>query len=546
MVLPNKTKKTFKMISALTAGIFLFNQIAWAGDLINAALEQQYKEQAQTFAPAYLQTQQAAAEALISQQQANEDYMASQTAVQTTSSDAGQGEEPVIELKGPRGGAENTVITTAAYQTATVQTASASDSAVLSITTVEGDIIRYKDGAIDSIEKKDGTVLRNIILDENNNLLGAEIIHPDGTMQIVANGKIATIIKPDGVIYNYNSDKLVESVVYPNSRVTAYSYIKDAQNNIVETILTDSDKESRYDANNRLKKAVKSDGTTIQYENGLLSSIEKPDGSAYTFIKKEIVGWDGTSELVVTLSQYKDKFGNLYDYQDGVFSGSDRDSDVQLEDGTLQIIRNGYLIRIKKSNDSVFSYDRDVSGDISGITLTLSDGTSLYYTPAGDIIKKVDSSGTSYYEYENGVIKDKILVSTQGIDYVREYDYEGNPIKLVVENPGNLYSTYLFDESGALSAMALDANLPTTTPFNIPKTDQLPAQGYMQSSGVITTDGTYLYVKRWGTVAGSSTFEKIGTGYNGTIAGKNYGALSTSSSSYAATYYSDGNIYNPV
>jgi len=34
----------FKMISAAVAGIFLFNQIAWAGDLINTALEQQYKD----------------------------------------------------------------------------------------------------------------------------------------------------------------------------------------------------------------------------------------------------------------------------------------------------------------------------------------------------------------------------------------------------------------------------------------------------------------------------------------------------------------------
>jgi hypothetical protein len=38
MVLTNKSRKAFKAISSLMAGIFLFEQIALAGDLINVAL----------------------------------------------------------------------------------------------------------------------------------------------------------------------------------------------------------------------------------------------------------------------------------------------------------------------------------------------------------------------------------------------------------------------------------------------------------------------------------------------------------------------------
>ena len=56
------------------AGIFLFQQVAWAGDLIDAALSQQYKEQSQTFSPQYLQSQQIAVETLVSQKQDALDY----------------------------------------------------------------------------------------------------------------------------------------------------------------------------------------------------------------------------------------------------------------------------------------------------------------------------------------------------------------------------------------------------------------------------------------------------------------------------------------
>jgi hypothetical protein len=55
MVVTNKSKVVLKVISGIVAGIFLFEQVAMAGDLINVALEQQYKEQSKTFAPSYLQ-----------------------------------------------------------------------------------------------------------------------------------------------------------------------------------------------------------------------------------------------------------------------------------------------------------------------------------------------------------------------------------------------------------------------------------------------------------------------------------------------------------
>ncbi len=67
-------------------------------------------------------------------------------------------------------------------------------------------------------------------------------------------------------------------------------------------------------------------------------------------------------------------------------------------------------------------------------------------------------------------------------------------------------------------------------------------------TAVLCTDGTYLYVKRFYTpqdlYPGSDLFARIGTGFNGTVAGQNYGIVTeTPIPSISATFHSDGFIY---
>lgn len=68
-------------------------------------------------------------------------------------------------------------------------------------------------------------------------------------------------------------------------------------------------------------------------------------------------------------------------------------------------------------------------------------------------------------------------------------------------------------------------------------------------TAVLCTDGTYLYVKRFYTPTdfypGSDLFARIGTGFNGTVAGQNYGTVTeTPVQSISATFHSDGFIYS--
>ena len=72
----------------------------------------------------------------------------------------------------------------------------------------------------------------------------------------------------------------------------------------------------------------------------------------------------------------------------------------------------------------------------------------------------------------------------------------------------------------------------------------------LEGAGVLCTDGTYLYAKRWYNDAstiypGTDFFARIGTGFNGTRRGLLYGTLADSTTAgIAATYHGDGYIYN--
>lgn len=86
-------------------------------------------------------------------------------------------------------------------------------------------------------------------------------------------------------------------------------------------------------------------------------------------------------------------------------------------------------------------------------------------------------------------------------------------------------------------------------PGEATREDGFPGSG-LTGAGVVCTDGVYLYVKRWyfddSTIyPGTDYFTRIGTGYGGTVAGRNYGVLADSTSGgIAATYHGDGFIYS--
>nr|MBP7056827.1 hypothetical protein [Candidatus Omnitrophota bacterium] len=89
----------FKNMSVIVASIFLLQQIAWAADLTEATLNNMTSQQSQTFAPEYLQSQEAIHQEIIDQEQAIE-YAGYTQAI--TTSEVGLPEAETLELQGPK------------------------------------------------------------------------------------------------------------------------------------------------------------------------------------------------------------------------------------------------------------------------------------------------------------------------------------------------------------------------------------------------------------------------------------------------------------
>ena len=335
--------RTFQVIAGIVACVFLSQQISWAGDLIDTTLNKQYEEQSQTFAPAYIKSQQANNEALISQKQAIEDF-SNQTAspsIQTQSS-----VNDSITLQGPKSGSGGQTMAVSSMNVTADEPETG--ETVLSVTTQAGDVIYYREGAIDHIEKKDGTVLRNIVVDENNNLLEAGITYIDGTTQVIANGKVSKITKPDGTIINYNSEELITSILYPDAAGVTFSYTKDEQGNILETALVDSEKTSIYGSDSKLKKVMFNNGKIIEYDSGVISKITEADNGQLLFdIKGNI---DGT--FTSTIAQYIAPDSTIYRYAVGE-DGCLASIAVEKDGAVAAYDKDGDLLSVSKDGETV-------------------------------------------------------------------------------------------------------------------------------------------------------------------------------------------------
>ncbi|MFH1593779.1 MAG: LamG-like jellyroll fold domain-containing protein, partial [Candidatus Omnitrophota bacterium] len=424
MLYLNRFAITFKTISACVAGIFLWSQIAWAGDFIDNTLEKQYNDQSQMFAPDYLKAQQSLHESITAQKQDMEDSMNTLDYKRTSSDETQSSEAEVLDLKGP---GSVGVVSPSSEPEQLENTGDGNKSsgdepfqegAILSVTTEAGDIIYYLNNKIHKIEMADGTIFRNIRLDEESNLLDAEMEYPDGTIQVVSNGKVIRITKPDGTILNYNADELISSIVYPDAATVMYTYIRDAGGNILEIILTDAEKVSHYTSNGKLKKVVFNTGKIIEYDDGILSRVTEEDGTVYIYERSEVTV-DGQAEYVVTLKEI-------------------------LSCGMRYIIENNNIVAIELPDGALieeFRFNDD--GKLREARIEYADGSHILIKD-NRIWESENAAGVKVsYAYELGG-EDEVLSCTVTIDNgigLKEYVYIKDPAKggLTIEEENGVY-----------------------------------------------------------------------------------------------------------
>lgn len=542
-------KPIFKFVAVFVSVVFLWDQVVWASELAESTIERLNNQQTQLFAPSYLQSREETQSALVSQMQATEDAMNTQSLVISSNIEAPQ--EETADLKGPAGGS---LAPGAQVALASGEDPLAGSGPDISVTTQAGDVIHYVNGVIDRVEQADGTILRNIVVDEADNLLRADIVYTDGTTQVVEGGRLVRALRPDGTVINYDSDGRIVLVAYAAGTTVTYTYVEDVSGNVIETVLTNSNGTvSRYDANGKLSKVTKPDGTVIEYSSGILSKITRPDGKVFVF-GQTTATVDDRTETTVTLKTYIDETGNSYSYSNGVivsikvrqngmfYSGSLNTAgffntgNIILADGTNVFVTQGVVTTAIFTDGSRAIYIRPTPGVV--FVDILKNGQTTHYEFNGDNQLLRDPAGV-IYSYVKGLITKKVASLGATTNYIREVDLLGNPSRVTVQAPGQPPTVYLYNKDTGVFAKETSGTR-NASYFNFGSTQITVSNMH---TGVTVTDGRYLYIQKYDTVLKTDTFVKVGTGLGGTITGRIYGTIAASPSGLSAVYYSDGFIY---
>jgi len=258
-------------------------------------------------------------------------------------------------------------------------------------------------------------------------LLQADITYPDGTKQEVRDGKTEEITKPDGIIYTYNDEGLIASVAYPDNTIATYLYnIQDETGAFFKTALSDSEKISYYDDENKIAKVKFNSGKIIEYADGMLSRVIDEDGTIYTY---DIIGTDidDVIEYGVTLKEI-DKDGIRY------YIGNNKIVTVELQDGTLvkdfELDDNGNLLNGRVE----FSDGTEIRIENRKITYVNSpDGTKTHYSYALDSNEEVlacdvvidDHGNLSRYTYTKDPATGRITISEEKIEAIAVNLFDG-------------------------------------------------------------------------------------------------------------------------
>lgn len=337
-----------------------------------------------------------------------------------------------------------------------------------SLTTKNGDILKYVGDTLSEVKRPDGALLKNIQLDAEGNIAAADLKLADGSIQIYQNGRVIGYETPDGsqVIYE-NGD--IQKVISKDGVETLYTYLRDAQGAVIQTTLESPTHRTIYDASGKLKEVLrKSDGRLSFYASGMLEKIRYADTSEFSFLTESV-----EANFRVTLSSVKDAQGRLFHYSgtdvvkmtdsDGAIwenlawavDGSLSDAVLTVLDGSKYTYQNKKLIRsvtqagsatdYSYTPDRIFSVSQGMTNeyllDKTHIKTNFSDGSYTLYLASGPYKglkeKDVTSAGVMFvYEYAtvNGVVtaqKREVLSSiynTTTIQAAASLSYTSNPV----------------------------------------------------------------------------------------------------------------------
>lgn len=269
-----------------------------------------------------------------------------------------------------------------------------------SLTTQNGDVLKYIDEKLDSIERPDGTTLKNIVTDAQGNIVEADLKLADGSIQVFQNGQVLGYQTPDGTQIIYENGR-VKKTISKSGEETLYSYVLNGSA-VTETTLDSPSRTTKYDANGKIKESTrKSDNQKTIYLNGIIQKIVNGDGTQIQFTSQIVSGDTVVTPQGGTATEYyTDAQGNKFYFVSGNVSK------IILADGS-----------------TVDGITWDSANKIDGATLTQTDGSKFIYQ-AKQLTRSYDPAGVvTNYTYT----ATSITASKSGNTW--EYLLDGTPTR---------------------------------------------------------------------------------------------------------------------
>lgn len=241
----------------------------------------------------------------------------------------------------------------------------------------EGHIVGLQDNIIAWLETDKNHFLENIVLAEESILEEADIAFGDGVMITLKNGEIVNYTDPVGNSYRF--DFLGQIVNFKNSSDIEWDVQSKSNGGI---LLSDGFGVATYDTGGILKKVEYRSGKIIYFDEGRLERVVESGGEEY-FFSEEITP---EGNVIVQLSSIRKK-GNTYYVEDN------RIITIELADGTYLekfiIDKNGELIsgRVNFNDGTGYTLEH---GKV--IELRKPDGVEVRYTYTSDNEVVVDLS----------------------------------------------------------------------------------------------------------------------------------------------------------
>ena len=152
-----------------------------------------------------------------------------------------------------------------------------------SVTAANGLVLKYYYGSLITIEKPNEYTLFSLEFDGQKNLVGGTLLFTNGDRLLYRNSKPVYRLTQTGEKTVYNEDGSVAYRLTPDNKKIRFAYQLDSSGKILSVLSFEETVVSLYDEKGRPVWIKKTDGTSIFYQDGFLTTYADTTGNVFHY-----------------------------------------------------------------------------------------------------------------------------------------------------------------------------------------------------------------------------------------------------------------------